>query len=118
MPVGANEEKKNDTGAAFYVTFGKDWLGRPRSIKYTYSSTLPVGTVKSYNLGRMKVIVVASGADGFGNWMTIERDVRADYCKVFGSEPPARPLSIMLWSDSDNTGHTAEVDFDNIALTD
>ncbi len=118
LPKGADETRNrlNDTGGAVYVVFAMNRLLGPRQIKYTYSSTLPVGTVKSYNLGRMKVIVVASAADGFGEWMTIERDVMADYCKVFGSEPPERPLSIMLWSDSDNTGDDAEVDFDNITL--
>ena len=120
LPEGADEtrSKLNDTGAAVYVVFAMSRLFGPKTIKYTYSSTVPVGTVKSYNFGRMKVIVVASAADGFGDWMTIERDVQADYRAVFRGEPPPHPLTVMLWSDSDNTGHTAEVDFDNIVLTD
>ncbi|MFQ5568185.1 MAG: DUF3047 domain-containing protein [Rhodothermales bacterium] len=114
LPEGANEEEINDTGAAFYVTFGKDWLGRPRSIKYTYSSSLPVGTVVSF--GVLKVIVVASGADGLGDWVRIERDVVADYRRVFRRDPPDHPRFITLWSDSDDTKSIAEVDFDNIRL--
>ncbi|CBH23281.1 conserved hypothetical protein [Salinibacter ruber M8] len=43
LPEGASERDQNDTGGAVYVTFGSDWLGRPKSIKYTYSSSLPVG---------------------------------------------------------------------------
>ncbi len=114
LPVGANEEKKNDTGAAFYVTFGKDWLGRPRTIKYTYSSTLPVGSVVKF--GPLRVLVVATGADGYGDWLTMERDVVADYKRIFRKDPPDRPKLITLWSDSNDTESVAEVDFDNIVL--
>ena len=116
LPKGAreDEDRLNDTGAAIYVTFSRDWLGRPRSIKYTYSSTLPVGTVVSY--GRLKVIVASSGADGIGRWRSIERNVVDDYRNVFGGEPPARPISVMLWSDSNSVHDVAEVDFDDIML--
>lgn len=114
LPEGASEREKNDTGAALYVTFDTDWLGRPKSIKYTYSSTLPVGTVVDF--GRLKVIVASSGAEGIGTWRTVERNVVDDYRRVFDREPPETPISITLWSDSDDTGSIAEVDFDNILL--
>lgn len=115
LPEGASERGKNDTGAAVYVTFGEDWLGRPKSIKYTYSSTLPVGSV--VNFGPLKVLVVSSGADSdTGEWKTIRRDVIADHRQLFGGGPPNRPLSITLWSDSDSTHDVAEADFDNFAL--
>jgi hypothetical protein len=114
LPTGAREDRINDTGGALYVTFDLDWLGRPRSIKYTYSSTLPVGSV--INFGRLKVIVVSSGADGIGDWVRIERDVASDFRRVFRGDPPSKPLSIALWSDTDDTRSSAQVDFDNIML--
>lgn len=114
LPVGAAENDENDSGGAIYVTFSRDWLGRPRSIKYVYSSTLPVGTVVSF--GRLKVVVASSGADGIGSWVTVQRNVADDYQRVFEKSPPDRPLSITLWSDSDNTGDWAEVDYDDLAI--
>ncbi len=115
LPEGASEKGENDTGAAVYVTFGKDWLGRPKSIKYTYSSSLPVGTVVSF--GPLKVIVVDSAREPrLGEWKTIQRDVVQDYRQVFGGSPPDRPVSITLWSDSDTTGDESKVDFDDIKL--
>jgi hypothetical protein len=116
LPEGAREdvEDKNDSGAAVYVTFSKDWLGRPRSIKYTYSSILPVGTVVSY--GRLKVLVVSSGLNGTGRWERIERDVVQDYRELFGDDPPNEPISIMIWSDSNSVHDVSEVDFDDIEL--
>lgn len=116
LPDGAREDKNetNDTGGAVYVTFSRDWLGRPRSIKYTYSSTLPVGTVTSY--GVLKVLVVSTALEGTGEWLTVDRDVVADYRRIFGGDPPDRPLAIMLWSDSDTMKDAAEVHFDNLML--
>ncbi len=116
LPPGAREDDKklNDTGAALYVTFSFNFLGIPRSIKYTYSSTLPVGTVVSY--GNLKVLVVSSARDGTGQWLHITRDVRADYRMLFGKRPPDEPISIALWSDSNDTDAVAEADFDDIRL--
>jgi hypothetical protein len=117
LPAGAREDDgdTNDTGAAIYITFdSKDWLGRPRSIKYTYSSTLPVGTTADY--GPLRLIVVASGADGIGDWLRIDRNVADDYRRLFGREVPERPGYIMLWNDSDNMDGVADVYFDDIEL--
>ncbi len=115
LPEGASERDQNDTGGAVYVTFGSDWLGRPKSIKYTYSSSLPVGTTVSF--GPLKVIVVDSAREPrMGEWETVQRRIRDDYRQVFGEDPPDRPVSITLWSDSDTTGDEAKVDVDDIEL--
>jgi hypothetical protein len=115
LPRGANEREKNDTGGAIYVTFDTDWLGRPKSIKYTYSSSLPVGTVVDF--GKLYVIVADSKpASGVGEWQTVQRNLLEDYDRIFGGRPPARPLSITIWSDSDTTEDWAQVDFDDIEL--
>ena len=114
LPEGASEKGENDTGGAVYVTYGKDWLDRPKSIKYTYSSTLPVGT--TVDSGPLTVLVVASGAEGAGSWKTETRNVAQDIRNVAGDDAPKRPVSITIWSDSDTTGGTAEVDFDDFRL--
>ncbi len=115
LPEGASERGQNDTGAALYVTFGTDWLGRPKSIKYTYSSSLPVGTVVSF--GPLKVIVVDSAREPrMGQWKTHQRNVLSDYRQVFGGSPPNKPVSITVWSDTDTTGDVARVDVDDIEL--
>jgi hypothetical protein len=115
LPEGASEKGQNDTGGALYVTFGTDWLGRPKSIKYTYSSSLPVGTVVDF--GNLYVIVVDSAREPrMGEWQQVTRSVRQDYRQVFGGSPPDRPVSITLWSDSDTTDDWARVDIDDIVL--
>lgn len=117
-PEGAREDDKgqNDVAAAVYVTFGTDWLGRPKSIKYTYSSTLPVGTIASY--GPLKVLVVATVPEGHGEWKTVTRDVIADYKQLFGGTPKSdRPTAITLFSDADRSSDASAIaDFDDIEV--
>ena len=118
LPEGAREDqdRRNDSGAGVYIVFSIDGvlIKRPTIIKYVYSASLPVDTIVSY--GRLKVIVASSARDGAGSWHHVERDVVADYRRVFGEDPPRRPLRLRLWSDSDNTGTQATADFDNIIL--
>jgi len=116
LPEGAQETRRNlnDTGGAVYVFFASDTFGRPRSIKYTYSTTLPVGT--TFSQGPLRGVVVSTGNDGIGTWRTIERDVLADYRRLFRAEPPGQPQAIVLWGDSDSLSSSSEVDFDDIVL--
>ena len=117
LPEGARETARgsNDVGAALYVSFDcGDWLGRPCTIKYTYSSTLPVGTTARY--GPLRVLVVSSALDGLGRWIETERNVRADYRALFQKEAPERPLFIMVWGDTDDTQGTSDAYFDAIAI--
>lgn len=117
VPEGAREDRKktNDTAAAVYVTFGRDWLGRPKSIKYSFSSTLPVGTVIAD--GQLRILVVGSAAsEDLGKWHTIRRNVIEDYRLLFGGSPGTdRPIGITLFSDADDVADdTSRVDFDDV----
>ena len=115
LPEGAREDRRdrNDAGGAVYVTFDcKDLLGRPCTIKYTYSSTLPIGATARY--GALHVVVVSQGAS---DWLSIERNVAADFQRFFGRSTLARPSYIMLWGDSDTTHGASDVCFDNIAIS-
>jgi len=117
LPEGANEKNDdtNDTGGAVYVTFEQNWLGLPKSIKYTYSSALAPGTTVDY--GNLKVVVVASRPEqGTGAWISHERNVVEDYKRLFGGGPSKTPLAVMLWSDSNTVRSRARVDFDDIML--
>lgn len=117
-PEGAaeNERRRNDTAAAMYVTFGSDWLGRPKSIKYTFSSSLPVGTTDEQ--GPLRVMVIDSANEpGLGEWKTMRRNIPSDYRQLFGENPPNNPISITIWNDSDTiSGQTSTSDFDAIRL--
>jgi hypothetical protein len=115
LPEGANEQDddRNDTGGAVYVTFGTDWLGRPKSIKYTYSSAAPVGATVDY--GPLQVLVVASKSEqGLGTWITHERNVVEDYKRLFGDTPDLTPAAVTIWGDSNTMKSVSTVDFDDL----
>ena len=115
LPTNAREDNLNDTAGSVYVTFGSDWLGRPKSIKYTYSTTLPVGTV--IKQGPLVIVVVGSGSEGVGKWHSISRNVAKDYRDHFGKTPPSSPDFVAIWSDSDTTKSSSEMDFDDLKLS-
>ena len=119
FPEGSDEKKKsgNDNVLSVYVVFG-GWP-IPRSVKYTWSDTLPAGSVFDSPLsGRTKGIVLRSGRSLLGKWIAEKRNVLGDYRRLFGEgekSPPAR--GILLLTDSDNTMTRAAGDYDDITVT-
>jgi hypothetical protein len=119
LPKGSNEKKKtgNDNALGFYVVFG-GWPV-PRNIKYIWSETLPVGAVlESPFTSKTKMVVLRSGAEKLGEWVSEERDVLADYRKLFGdgeTDPKAKGIAVL--TDSDNTGTQAIGDYDDITVS-
>lgn len=90
LPPGADfRTTKDDQAAQFFVAFATPF--RYRAINYIWDTTAPVGTIGDYDLLwfiKVKTIVVASGAEETGRWVTMTRDVAADYRRLFDSEPP------------------------------
>lgn len=73
------------------------------SIMYVWAANSPVETViTSARTSRIKMIVVNSGAAQLNSWQKHERDVAADYRRVF-QEEPGKIIGIGLLTDSDNT---------------
>lgn len=121
VPQGGNEddEDRNDVAASVYVVFD---LGRvlfkkvPKSIRYTWSSSLPEGKELSKFFGNQKIIVMGTGTDGTEGWQTFHRNIVEDYKRLFGDAPPETPLAILVLSDGDNTGSIAQADYDDLML--
>lgn len=122
LPEGGNEEinGKNDVAASIYVVFD---MGRvalfkkvPKSIRYTWSSTLPKGAETSKLFGNQKIVVVESGYPNAGKWVTFERNIVEDYRRLFGDSPPKKPIAILILSDGDSTNNKAIADYDDIML--
>jgi len=118
MPTGTNERIKggNDDVLGVYVVF--DGWPIPNSIKYIWSETLPVGTILSSPFsGKSKMIVIRSGKEGLGEWITEEHNVLEDYRRAFkkpDETPEARGVGIL--TDSDNTTTRAVGDYDDIII--
>ncbi len=122
LPENANEDSsdRNDSVASVYVVFdfGRVALFKkvPKTIRYSWSSTLAEGTVTSKLFGNQNIIVIKSGEEDLGKWVKFERNLVEDYRRVFGDDPPSTPLAILILSDGDSTGSYVEADYDDFML--
>ena len=86
------------------------------ALNYIWDNHLPVGTsLDNAYTDRAKMIVVESGKEKVGQWVSEERNIYEDYKRMFGSEPPEISF-IAVMSDTDNTGESAVAYFDDIVL--
>ena len=83
---------------------------------YVWEPRQPVGYSQwSAYTDRVRVIVAESGSARLGQWVDIERNVAADFRAAFGEEAP--PItSVIVATDTDNTGETAHTWFGDISL--
>jgi hypothetical protein len=76
-------------------------------LMYIWSDHVVAGTViPSAHTSQIKMMVVASGADGLGRWHAVRRNLADDYRKAYGSEPGPL-IGVGVMTDTDNTGTKA-----------
>lgn len=86
------------------------------TLMYVWDHTLPVGTVLDHpTTRRIKVMVVRSGPGRLGEWVDMERDIRADYKTAFGEDPSAL-IGVGLMTDGNNTGVAPTAWYGPVAL--
>jgi hypothetical protein len=118
LPTGGDEDSsgKNDCGASVYGFWDIGFPFSVNSIKYSWSSTLKVGTEISKRLGHDFVRVMQSGNTGLAQWHTVRVDVRADYQRLFKVDAPKPPSGIALLTDADATESEAEAYYADFRL--
>lgn len=74
------------------------------ALNYVWDNRQPVGTIQANAYtDRARMIVVESGADKAGKWVTVTRDLAADFRAAFGEDAP--PVTgVVIATDTDNTG--------------
>jgi hypothetical protein len=86
------------------------------TLMYVWSNEHPPGTViHNPHTARVRMIVVQSGADSVGEWVTYRRDMAEDYRTAFGEEP-AEVLAVGLMTDADNTRESARAWYGDITF--
>lgn len=117
IPEGGDErdDRKVDSAAGVYVTLKMKFFGKiPESIKYVWSSTLPVGAaVRRSGVGRPWQVVFGSGDDGLGEWRTYVFDLRQAYEDTFGGDAPSRSVGLGVLSDANSLDSEAYADYDD-----
>ncbi|MGM0547050.1 MAG: DUF3047 domain-containing protein, partial [Bacteroidota bacterium] len=61
-------------------------------------------------------MVIKSGEEDTGKWVTFERNLVEDYRERFGDDPPRHPLAILILSDGNSTNTHVKADYDDIVL--
>lgn len=96
------------------VVFGEELPGN--ALNYIWANRLPVGEIVANPFTDSTMMVaVNSGPDNTGEWVTVERDIVADYREAFGRNPP-KLVGVAIMSDSDNTGESATAWYGDVSL--
>ena len=119
FPDGADlrEKKTSDaTGHIFVIWPRFPALLRSRLIGYVWDAALPVGTIlTSRKTGTVTFVVVRSGTERRGQWVSESRNVAEDYRRIYG-EAMVDPQAVALSIDSNDTHSAAEALFGRIAF--
>lgn len=76
-------------------------------LMYIWTDLVPPGTViPSAHTSQVKMIVVASGRDGLGQWQPVTRKLADDYRLAYNADPGA-VTGVGVMTDTDNTGTRA-----------
>lgn len=87
------------------------------TLMYVWCNQCPAGTViENPRTSRIRKLVVESGPVNLGHWLDYERNIRADYERVFG-EPPGALVGVGLMTDTDNTGSVARAWYGPLQFT-
>ena len=115
LPAGANETNPeiNDSACGVYVVFSK---ARQEMLKYTWSTTVPVGTVYEKRPGKAYIVIKESGETKLGKWQTHTVNVKEDYKKIFHRELDKNPAGIAVLTDGNATSTKASCNYDDFSV--
>jgi hypothetical protein len=118
IPAGDETTKAGDDYAArLYVVFAGKFFWQTKAINYIWANHLKRGEAiaNAYTASAM-MVAVQSGSEVAGQWLSEERDIFADYQKLFGTEP-GEASAIAIMTDTDNTGGSATAWYGDITLS-
>ena len=110
------ELKKFDHAARVFVAFDT-FIGPPRTLNYMWANVEKPGTVLVHpKSGRAQIFVLESGNAKVDQWISEERDVTADWKKVFPDRPMPKIVGFGVMTDSDSLGKRLTGDYADIEL--
>ena len=107
LPEGGDFRKSSadDQAAQIFLAFSNR-----KTIAYIWDTTAPAGSVDTppgISFVSIKAMVLRSGADDAGRWITETRNVWEDYKSLFGHEPPVL-AGIRIQINSQHTATSGE----------
>ena len=121
LPMCGDESIKGkcDVAASISVVLNSSKMA-PKSIKYSWSTSLKQGTFSKspYAMwpARSDIYVTQSGVENLKSWKTEKINVLSHYQKLYDEEKVKSKVikAIVIMTDSDNTGTLSEADYDDI----
>ena len=107
-PPGASDRVVHDYDHAARVIIAFDtFIGPPRSIDYLWANSEPTGTAMPHPLiGHAQMLALESGNGRAGKWISEERNVTADWRRLFPGRKMPQIVGIGVLTDTDST-HTS-----------
>jgi Protein of unknown function (DUF3047) len=117
-PPGASDRTVHDYDHAARVIIAFDtFIGPPRSIDYLWANTEPIGTAMPHPLmGRAQMLVLESGNGRAGEWIAEQRDVTADWRRLFPGKTMPKIVGIGVLTDTDSTHSRVTANYADIEL--
>lgn len=107
---------KFDHAARVFVAFDT-FIGPPRTLNYLWGNVEPSGTILEHpKSSRAQLLVLESGNGKAGQWIVEERNVMADWKKVFPGQPMPKVTGLGVMTDGDSLGVKLTGAYANIEL--
>jgi len=107
----------DDYSARVYVIFPGVFFWQTKAISYVWAGRLPKEQSFPNPFTRnAMMVVVESGSGQTGTWITEQRDILADYRRLFGGEP-RQVGAVAIMTDTDNSGGEATAWYGEITLS-
>jgi hypothetical protein len=115
LPDGGDFRKSgaDDQAAQIFLAFSNR-----KTIAYIWDTTAPAGAVDNASpipFLSVKAIVIRSGSDDAGRWITEKRNVLKDYKALYGDDPPVL-AGIRIQINSQHTASSGESYFADLAF--
>jgi hypothetical protein len=117
-PANASDRAVRDYDHSARVLIAFDTLiGPPRSLNYLWANQEKIGTVMSHPLmSRAQMLVLETGNARAGEWVAEERDVTADWRRLFGTKAMSKIVGLGVLTDTDSTHTQVSAGYTNIEL--
>lgn len=107
----------DDYAARLYVVFAGNFFWQTKAINYIWANHLEKGSsIPNAYTSSAIMVAVESGNGTAGQWHFEERDIYADFKKLFGSDP-GQVNAVAIMTDTDDTGGQATAWYGEITLS-
>lgn len=116
-PESLETTDEHDFAGRVYVVFPAMFILNSHVLEYIWAKDLPVGSAGTSPYSKnIKLMVLESGSAKDGKFILEERDVAADYLKMFGEKPEHNIGAVAFMTNAEHTKTSADAMYDDIEL--